>query len=133
MNNYIEILKKLNKKAIKNGDIPVSAIVFKNNNVISKAYNKKYKNNDPLGHAEILAIKKACKKLNRVNLNDCELLVSLKPCEMCNELIKECRIKKVYYIADQMKEINDTINYINLDDGKAYFSKELSDFFKNKR
>ena len=133
MNNYLKILKQLNKKAIKNGDIPVSALIIYNNKIIAKAYNRRYKDNDPLGHAEIIAIKKASKYLKTPNLVDCEMYVSLYPCDMCNEVIKESRIKKVYYFAKKEKNINNTISYIKLDDEKSYFSNELSSFFKNKR
>ena len=131
--NYSDILRKLNFKAKKNGDIPVSALIIKNNKIIAKAYNKKIKNNNPLDHAEIIAIKKACKKLKTYNLNDCELYVTLKPCKMCEEVINECRLKKVYYYLDQNKIINNTINYIKLEDKDMYFFKEIKEFFKNKR
>ena len=131
--NYSDILRKLNFKAKKNGDIPVSALIIKNNKIIAKAYNKKIKNNNPLDHAEIIAIKKACKKLKTYNLNDCELYVTLKPCKMCEEVINECRLKKVYYYLDQNKIINNTINYIKLEDKDMYFFKEIKEFFKDKR
>ena len=133
MKKYIELLRKLNFKAKKNGDIPVSAIIIKNNIIISKAYNKKYSQIDPLNHAEIIAIKKACKKLKTTNLIDCEMIVTLKPCNMCKELIKEVRLKKIYYILDNDKRINDTTKYYKLSDKDNYFSKELIDFFKDKR
>jgi tRNA(adenine34) deaminase len=133
MNKYIEILKKMNNLAKNNGDIPVSAIILKENSIISKAYNKKYKNNNPLDHAEIIAIKKACKKLNTNNLIDCTLLVTLKPCNMCKELIKEVRLKNVYYILDNNKEINDTTKYYKINDSESYFNQELIRFFKDKR
>lgn len=133
MNKYINILKRLNDKAKNNGDIPVSAIILKDNKIIAKAYNKKYKNNNPFDHAEVLVIKKACKRLKTSNLIDCEMIVTLKPCNMCNELIKECRLKKVYYILDNNKVINNTTRYIKIDEESLYFKGELSDFFKNKR
>ena len=133
MNIDVDLFKKMNNKAAKNGDIPVSAYIIKDNKIISSAYNKKYKNNNPLDHAEILAIRKTCKKLNRTNLMDCELYVTLKPCGMCKELIKECRIKKVYYILDNDKKIIDTTQYIKMDDKNNYFSQEIKEFFKNKR
>ena len=133
MNNIIDILKKLNFKAKINGDIPVSAIIIKDNKIIAKAYNQKFKNNNPLDHAEILAIKKACKKLNTTNLIDCEMYVTLKPCEMCANVINECRLKKVYYFADITKHVNNTIKYTKINDQSLYFSEEISDFFKNKR
>jgi tRNA(adenine34) deaminase len=133
MDEYYKILKKLNKKAIKNGDIPVSAIIIHNNQIISKAYNKKYKNNDPFSHAEILAIKKATKYLKTPNLMDCVMYVSLYPCNMCREVIKESKIKKVYYYTEKIKEINYKTSYIKKEDETSYFSRELSTFFKNKR
>ena len=133
MKKYIQLLINMNKKARNNGDIPVSAIILKDNKIISKAYNKKYKNNNPLDHAEIIAIKKACKKLNTSNLIDCTLIVTLKPCSMCKELIKEVRLKNVYYILDNNKIVNDTTKYNKIDDSDDYFNQELINFFKDKR
>ena len=86
-----------------------------------------------MNHAEIIAIKRACKKLKTTNLIDCEMIVTLKPCNMCKELIKEVRLKKIYYILDNDKRINDTTKYYKLSDKDNYFSKELIDFFKDKR
>ncbi len=133
MKKYYELLKKLNNKAIKNGDVPISAIIVHQNKIIAKEYNKKYKNNDPFAHAEILAIKKASKVLKTPNLSECELYVTLLPCNMCKEVIKESKIKKVYYYTNKIKEINNKIKYNKLDDDNSYFSKELSAFFKEKR
>ena len=133
MKNYYEILKKLNKLALKNNDIPVSCIITKNNKIISKSYNKRVKDNNPINHAEIIAIKKAAKKLKTYNLIDCQLYTTLKPCKMCEEVIKMSKIKKVYYILDQNKIVNNKINYIKLNDDDNYFYKELTNFFKNKR
>ena len=133
MKNYYEILKKLNKIALKNNDIPVSCIITKNNKIISKSYNKRVKDNNPINHAEIIAIKKAAKKLKTYNLIDCQLYTTLKPCKMCEEVIKMSKIKKVYYILDQNKIVNNKINYIKLNDDDNYFYKELTNFFKNKR
>lgn len=133
MNNYKNILKRLNQKAIENGDIPVSAIIIHNNKIIAKAYNQKYKNNNPFDHAEILAIKKASKKIKTPNLSECEMYVSLYPCSMCREVIKESKIKKVYYYTENNKSINNKIQYIKIDDNDLFFSKELSSFFDNKR
>ncbi len=133
MKKYYELLKKLNNKAIKNGDVPISAIIVHQNKIIAKEYNRKYKNNDPFAHAEILAIKKASKVLKTPNLSECELYVTLLPCNMCKEVIKESKIKKVYYFINNNKEINYKVNYSKLVDENDYFSKELSDFFQQKR
>ena len=107
----INKLIKLNKKALKNGDVPVSCIILKDNKVISTGYNMKVKKNDPFAHAEIIAIKKASKKLKTFNLGDCEMIVTLKPCSMCEAVILESRLKKVSYILDKEKEINNNVQY----------------------
>ena len=133
MNNYIEILKKLNKKALKNNDVPVSTIIIKNNKIIAKTYNKRNKNKNPLHHAEILAIEKASKKLKTYNLIECEMITTLKPCKMCEEVIKSSKIKKVYYLLDQEKNVNNKIDYQKLNDENDYFKLELSNFFADKR
>lgn len=127
-------MKMMNKKAIKNGDIPVSCVIAKEGKIISSAYNKKYKNNNPFDHAEILAIKKACKKLNTTNLMECELYVSLYPCMMCQSAITEARIKKVYYILEKNKEINNTTQYEQTFAKETrYFNTQIKQFFKDKR
>ena len=130
----IKKLKTLNHKAVNNGDIPVSCVITKNNKIISSAYNKKYKNNNPFEHAEIIAIKKACKKLKTTNLIECELYVSLYPCKMCQGAIEEARIKTAYYILDKTKKINNTTQYEHMfENEKEYFFNEIQDFFKDKR
>ena len=135
-NKIIEELMKLCKIAKSNGDIPVSAIIVKDNKIIAKEYNKKVKNNNPLAHAEILAIQKAAKKLKIYNLNDCILYCSLYPCNMCKEVIKEARIKKVFYIIENNKYINNNTKYIQInssDEIKNNYIKNIQDFFKKIR
>lgn len=130
----IEQLKKLNNIALKHGDVPVSCIIVKNNKIIAKEYNKRQKKNSPLAHAEILAIIKAAKRIKTWNLNNCELYVTLEPCEMCKSIINEARIKKVYYILSKTKKINDTVKYEQLDVAdNDYFLNEIKKFFVNKR
>lgn len=130
----IEQLKKLNNIALKHGDVPVSCIIVKNNKIIAKEYNKRQKKNSPLAHAEILAIIKAAKRIKTWNLNDCELYVTLEPCEMCKSIINEARIKKVYFILSKTKKINDTVKYEQLDVAdNDYFLNEIKKFFVNKR
>lgn len=130
----IKQLKKLNNIALKHGDVPVSCIIVKNNKIIAKKYNKRQKKNSPLAHAEILAIIKATKRIKTWNLNDCELYVTLEPCEMCKSIINEARIKKVYYILSKTKKINDTVKYEQLDVAdNDYFLNEIKEFFVNKR
>lgn len=95
-------LIKLSKKAEQKKEIPVAAIIVKNNKVIAKAYNRRQKNKDVLGHAEILVIRKAEKKLKDWRLNDCFLYVTLKPCELCEKIIIHSRIKEVFYLVEPL-------------------------------
>ncbi|MDD3435752.1 MAG: nucleoside deaminase [Candidatus Gastranaerophilales bacterium] len=78
-------------------DVPVGAIIVKDGEVIASACNEREKNNDPAGHAEILAIRQAALKLNNWRLDDCELYVTLEPCPMCAWAILQSRIKTVYF------------------------------------
>ena len=97
-----KILKKLfdlTKKSLAINEFPVAAIIFdENDNIISTAYNKRNKTKQTIDHAEIIAIQKANKKLKNWKLNDLTMIVSLEPCDMCKTVIKEARLKKVYYI-----------------------------------
>lgn len=101
MEKYIKLLYKLARKAARNGDVPVSAIILKNDKIIATGYNNRQKKSIVLGHAEVNAIIKAERKLGDFRLNDCILLTTLKPCKMCQSIIEAARIKEIYYILDQ--------------------------------
>ena len=73
----IRELTKLIEKAVKKDESPIGAIIMYNNKIIAKAYNNRNKTNNTLGHAEIIAIKKANKRLKSWRLNKCTLYVSL--------------------------------------------------------
>lgn len=134
MINYMNELKKLNNKAIVNNDVPVSCIIVYKNKIISKAYNKREYKNNPLLHAEIIAIQKAAKKLNTWNLSECKLFVTLKPCNMCMEVIKESRINEIYYVLNNDKNVNRKVKLIEINcKDKQYFVNQLKDFFSDKR
>lgn len=90
-----EALKEAKKAYIKE-EIPVGAIIVKDNKIIARAYNKKEEKMDTTKHAEIIAIQKASKKLKAWRLLDCEMYVTLEPCAMCAGAIINSRIKKVY-------------------------------------
>lgn len=84
------------QKAYEKLEVPVGVVIVKNNKIISRAYNQKEEKNCPIKHAEIIAIEKACKKLNNWRLNDCDMYVTLEPCSMCAGAIINSRIRKVY-------------------------------------
>ena len=87
---------KCAKKAYEKEEIPVGAIIVKNGEIISRGYNLKESKNDTTEHAELMAIKRASKKLKAWRLEDCEMYVTLEPCPMCAGALINCRIKKVY-------------------------------------
>lgn len=131
---YKEIIK-LAKKAYKKKEVPVGAIIVKNNKIIAKAYNKIETCKDATMHAEIVAIKKASKKLKNWRLNDCEMYVTLEPCIMCSSAIELSRIKKTHYLIKSDKQIFvDKNKYIYHNN---FFTKEalnlLQSFFKKVR
>ncbi len=84
------------KKAKEIGEVPVGAVIVKDEKVISKAYNTREKTQNALCHAEILAIEKACKKLSSFRLSDCQMYVTLEPCAMCTGAILNARIGQVF-------------------------------------
>ncbi len=93
---YMKEAIKEAKKAYIEGEIPVGAIIVRNNKIIARAYNQKEGKLDTTKHAEILAIQKASKKLKAWRLTDCEMYVTLEPCSMCAGALIQSRIKKVY-------------------------------------
>ena len=84
------------KKAYQKNEVPVGAVVVKNNEIVARGHNIKETKKDTTKHAEILAIQKASKKLKSWRLIDCEMYVTLEPCSMCAGAMINSRIKKVY-------------------------------------
>lgn len=134
--NYIDGTIEEAKKSLLTEDVPIGALIVLNNEIIAFGYNTREKDHSVLGHAEINAIEQATRKIKRWNLSDCELYVSLEPCSMCKEIIKQTRLKKVYYLLskpDSKKEYDKT-QFIKLEsNSEQTYANILSDFFKKKR
>lgn len=130
-------------KANKNDEVPVGAILVKNDVIISKGRNNRQKKKNVLGHAEINAIIKGAKKNKDWRLDGFELYCSLEPCPMCACFIKESRIKKIYYnlprkndrTIEYFKKNNIKIEQITINDG--IFDEQnkmiLQNFFQKRR
>lgn len=98
MNKYMKIAKELAEDNLKtHGGGPFGACIVKKGEIIGKGSNQVLSHNDPTAHAEINAIRDACKKINSYDLSECELYTSCFPCPMCLSAIIWSNIKKVYY------------------------------------
>ena len=137
MNDILNELISLSLKSLETGDVPIGALIIKDGIIIARSYNTREKNQSVLGHAEINAIIEASKKLNNWNLCECEMYVTLKPCSMCMEVIKQSRINMVYYLLDKPvnKREYDKTNILKVEDKKIedYYKKILNEFFRKLR
>ena len=97
-----EALKQA-KRASALGEMPVGAVIVRDGEIISRAYNRRETKKNALYHAEITAIERACKKLGGWRLPRCEMYVTLEPCPMCAGAILNSRIEHVYYGASDEK------------------------------
>ena len=98
--SHSEFMKEamiLAKNAEKHGDVPVGAVIVKDGEIIAEAYNERESGGIATAHAEVLAIERACKKLERWRLSDCEMYITLEPCTMCAGAILNARIGKIYF------------------------------------
>lgn len=126
------------RKASKKNEVPIGCVIVQDGKVISKAYNRKTLDNVATYHAEVLAIEKACKRLNTWYLDDCTLYTTVEPCLMCTGAILQSRISKVVYGVK-----NDAFGYLSKADYlkieivdnvmKEECGEILTDFFKEKR
>lgn len=134
---WLEHAIKLSEESLITGDVPIGAVIVYNDEIIGKGYNTREKDGLIIGHAEVNAIIDASKRKKSWNLSDCDLYVTLKPCSMCMEIIKQSRIKSVYYLIDKpssKKEYDKTklvkVDQLGLEEKCV---KELSDFFAKLR
>lgn len=145
MKNWILEALEEAKKAEALGEVPIGAVIVCEGKIIAQAYNLKEGPQNPLGHAELLAISQAAQALKSWRLIDCELYVTLEPCPMCLAACGQARIRKVFYGAQDQKSGALSLGYRLNEDIKlnhrfeAEFLKDelsgqiLSSFFQRKR
>jgi tRNA(adenine34) deaminase len=134
------------REAEKFSEVPIGAVIVKNNRIISTGFNTRETAEDVLGHAEINAIKNATKALGGWRLTDCDIYVTIEPCPMCIGAIYQSRIRKIYYGAKDLKSgaCGSIFNFFELEGLNHYCDIEggieeekclnlLKSFFKNKR
>lgn len=148
MNNHELFMREALKQAklsLKYDEVPIGAVVVKNGEVIARARNTRNKSRNAVEHAELVAIQRACRKLNDWRLVGCDLYVTLEPCVMCLGACYNARISNLYFGAYdasgkgcvQLSEmVGRTLNHELticggvLDDE---CSQILTDYFKSKR
>jgi tRNA(adenine34) deaminase len=91
------------EKARKEGEVPVGAVLVKDEKIIARGHNKPVSGNDPTAHAEIVAIRNAGEKTQNYRLSGCELYVTLEPCAMCLGAAVQSRIKRLVFGAFDLK------------------------------
>ena len=136
----------LARKAEKEGEVPVGAVVTFEGKVIGKGYNRMIQNSDPTSHAEIIALREAALKLRNYRLVNCNLYVTIEPCLMCVGASVHARIKRLIYGADDpksgaVKSHQELLNSSMLNHKfevtsgvmKEEAVKQISNFFKKKR
>ena len=134
----------LAKRAESLDEVPVGAVIVKSGKVIASAFNRKETSKNATAHAEVLAIVKACKKLDDFRLVGCDMYVSLEPCVMCVGAILSARIENVFFGAPitggsisskELVKLSNLSHKTNIEGG--YFENECSalvtNYFKNKR
>ena len=129
----------------KNDEVPIGAVVVKNGEVIARAHNTRNASRNAVEHAELVAIQRACRKLNDWRLTGCDLYVTLEPCVMCLGACYNARISNVYFGAYDLsgkgcvqlaEMIGHTLNHeLNICGGvlEKECSEILTEYFKSKR
>ncbi len=102
MNTFMELAWKAAKEGMESGQGgPFGAVIVRNDEVVAVAHNEVLSTNDPTAHAEIVAIRRATKKLGRFDISDCEIYSTCEPCPMCLSAIHWAGMTKLYFGADR--------------------------------
>ena len=94
---YMSQALELAQEASSIGEVPVGALVVKDNRVIGRGYNQSIKNSDPTAHAEVIALRDAANTLKNYRLSGCELYVTIEPCAMCVGAMVHARIQRAIF------------------------------------
>ena len=149
MEKCIKYMKEALKEARKAeliDEVPIGCVIVKDDKIIARGHNQRETNQSPIGHAEIIAINKASKKLKSWRLEGCDIYVTLEPCIMCSGAIIQSRINKVYYGKKKQKggALGSSINVLEAKNINHHpevisgvmqeeCSKIITNYFKTKR
>lgn len=98
-NDYMAAALEEARRAAAEGEVPVGAVLVRDGHILVRSHNRVETDRDPTAHAELLAIREACRLLGDPRLPDCDLYVTLEPCAMCAQAISMARIRRLYFAA----------------------------------
>jgi tRNA(adenine34) deaminase len=103
-------------RAQASGEVPIGAVVVRDDKIIGRGWNRPAFECDPTAHAEIMALREAGREIGNYRLNECELFVTLEPCAMCAGAITHARIRRLIYAADDpragaVKSVMEVLNH----------------------
>lgn len=143
---YMELALKEAKKAAPIDEVPIGAVIVRDGKIIARGHNLREKTSDPTAHAEIVAIRKACKKAKSWRLEGSTIYVTVEPCAMCAGTILWSRIERVVYGAKDLKggalgttfdlyKVKNLNHYPNVTSGimEEECAEIIRNYFKNKR
>lgn len=121
----MEIALDQAKISYQKNEVPVGAIIVKDNKIIAQAHNQNRELKDPSAHSEILVLRQACKILNNHRLDGCDLYVTLEPCAMCSAAISLAKIRNLYFGLEDKKfgAVTNGIRFFNSD--SCFFRPEI--------
>ncbi|MFO0875421.1 MAG: tRNA adenosine(34) deaminase TadA [Phycisphaerales bacterium] len=99
----LERALRLARRAAREGEVPVGAVVYRGREVVAEAWNRREFHADPVGHAELVALRDAGRRLGRWRLHDCSIAVTLEPCAMCAGAMVNARVSRLVYGASDPK------------------------------
>ncbi|MBP5354103.1 MAG: tRNA adenosine(34) deaminase TadA [Lachnospiraceae bacterium] len=134
------------KRAMELGEVPIGCVIVHEGKIIGRGFNRRLTSHSTLAHAEIIAIRQACRKLGDWRLEGCTMYVTLEPCQMCSGALVQARIDRVIVGAPnpkagcagsilnllQMKEFNHQVEIVNGVCGEEC-SALLTNFFRDMR
>lgn len=132
-NFWLEKCIELASSSANTKDVPIAAIVVQDNRIVGQAFNRKEIDQNPIAHAEVLALQEASRNLNRWRLIDCTLYVSLEPCIMCTGAIVSSRVKRVVYATADSKAGAIESVYKVFEDNKLNHQPEITSGIKQEK
>ncbi|MGA7506842.1 MAG: nucleoside deaminase [Erwinia billingiae] len=129
MMDFVKRTIELAMQNVEEGGRPFATVIVRNGEIVAESANKAAQSHDPTAHAEILAIREACKKLQTENLSDCEIYILASPCPMCLGSLYYCSPKQVIYITTREEYVpfyRDDRQYFELENFYQEFAKPIA-------